>query len=260
LLRAAYEQLRQYYNFKFTLVNTMIFSAVLLFYWRFLYEFWFVGGTLLAIGLIAYVVRCRIKKKKPSGFWALFIIISAIVFHFIIIYEFRILYKSDQWVTSSGDNTIRYHPLSILFGYLLMSLLYGYMIQVLRGRTRFPKWTSAIIVIAICAIFMRNTYCLVINYSGNLYHEFYYPELRTCFIGFQPDDSWSNTEGAPQEWVTHEIRSVEPKDGKLVFDRVRSDDYIINEWFLFWKLDTRRWNKEEKARVESEIRRLFDDR
>ncbi len=200
-----------------------------------LITFWYIWFGLIVLSTSVYLIICKSKGRKPSKQWTLFIISSTIWFYSIAAYEYRIYKYGDQWVTSSSDTTIRYSTFSIFIGYSLLLLSYIFLIRILKQKTKLPKWTSSIFILLIFCLFLKNSYCLVINYSGNVFYEFYFPEVETK-IGSYIQENTINESKFTKNWTESKISKYELKDKVLTFYRPDKSDYKIDQYFLFWKL------------------------
>ena len=182
---------------------------------------------LMIISLMVYFFICRVKKRKPSVLWICFILLSVITFWLIFIVEMH-------FAVSGGGAYFyyRYHPVSIIIGYALILGLYGFLIGVLKGETKLPKWTAVFIVLLIAGIFFKNTYFVSMD-IGNTYYETYFPNQNNCIGTY--DDKRNDIEKA--KYPMSDIKKITIENNEIIFNRRNCTDYKISKWFLFWKLD-----------------------
>ncbi len=204
---------------------------------RFVYSYGIIP-TVIIISIITLVVQLT-TRPKTSVWWLLFTIISASVFQFIVWAEIYLLENSDELVTSSGDVTYRMNVISRIIGYAIMIGIFVLIVSILKKKVKITKWIILPLVAAFCFIYYKNSECVVESTAGGGYYHLHFPFEETRIGGpvlsRYPKEDWSKLTPSQDSMA---IKSWEKKGGKIIFHRNVGGDYVVRDWFLFWKLDS----------------------
>lgn len=207
-------------------------------------------------GIVIWLLYLIKKKKNISVKWIAFIIASWLLLCTIIFYEWYVYTNADQLVTSSGDSTTRSHIVSRIIGFCLIIFLFICAIKCIKSQILWRRLFTIIFFFLIGLIYYKNSQLIVFGSNGNRLYELHITNISDKYksgcIGNMleiPIDTALYKTELPDSWVSR-IDKIEIKDNQIIFHRPEKGDYIIKQWFLFWKLDIENayWNPNQKTK------------